>query len=109
MILKFLGLKKDETNYNVEEIGENYQFKFTGIKEIKTETTEKQQYYSNIIVGEFKLIFYIKISEFSLKNKEDGEFEYENGLLTATFDLNKQKPKDKKIVFGKKKKEETSK
>lgn len=103
------GLKEDETNYNVEEIGENYQFKFPGIKEIKTETTEKQQYYSNIIVGEFKLIFYLKISEFSLKNKEDGEFEYENGLLTATFDLNKQKPKDKKIVFGKKIKDETSK
>lgn len=95
------GLKEDETNYNVEEIGENYQFKFPGIKEIKTETTEKQQYYSNIIVGEFKLIFYIKISEFSLKNKEDGEFEYENGLLTATFDLNKQKPKDKKNCFWK--------
>ena len=103
------GLKEDETNYNVEEIGENYQFKFTGMKEIKTETTEKQQYYSNIIVGEFKLIFYLKISEFSLKNIEDGEFEYENGLLTATFDLNKQKPKDKKIVFGKKIKDETSK
>ena len=99
MILKFLGLKKCENL--VEEVGENYQFKFTGIKEIKTETTEKQQYYSNIIVGEFKLIFYLKISEFSLKNKEDGEFEYENGLLTATFDLNKQKPKDKKIVFWK--------
>ena len=44
-----------------------------------------------------------------MKNKEDGEFEYENGLLTATFDLNKQKPKDKKIVFGKKIKDETSK
>ena len=103
------GLKEDATDYNVEEIGENYQFKFTGIKEIKTETTEKQQYFSNIIVGEFKLIFNLKISEFSLKNKEDGKFEYENGIMTATFDLNKEKPKDKKIVFGKKKKEETSK
>ncbi len=97
MILKFLGLKKCENL--VEEVGENYQFKFTGIKEIKTETTEKQKYFSNIIVGEFKLIFYLKISDFSLRNKVSNEFKYEKGIFTIPFDLNNQKKQPTQFII----------
>ncbi len=97
------GLKEDETKYDISEIGENYQFKFTGIKEIKTETTEKQQYYSNIIVGEFKLVFSLKICDFPLKDKDATEFSYENGIINATFNLNHKNSNAKKIVFTKKK------
>ncbi len=91
------GLKKCENL--VEEVGENYQFTFTGIKEIKTETTEKQQYFSNIIVGEFKLIFYLKISDFSLRNKVSNEFKYEKGIFTIPFDLNNQKKQPTQFII----------
>ncbi len=99
------GIKEDETEYDVDIVGENYQFKFSGVKEIgKTPKNddEKQKYFSNIIEGPFKLIFQLKISDFPLVDKENAEFDYVDGILTAIFELKTEKTRNKKVIFKKK-------
>ena len=98
------GIKEDETVYDVDIVGENYQFKFSGVKEIEKtpNNDEKQKCFSNIIQGPFKLLFQLKISDFPLVDKDKPEFEFEDGIMTAIFELKNEKERDKKVVFKKK-------
>ena len=98
------GIKKDETVYDVDIVGENYQFKFSGVKEIEKtpNNDEKQKCFSNIIQGPFKLLFQLKISDFPLVDKDNPEFEFEDGIMTAIFELKTEKTRNKKVVFKKK-------
>ena len=63
---------------------------------------DKQKYFSNIIEGPFKLLFQLKIFDFPLVDKDKSEFEYINGILTAIFELNTEKERNKNVVFKKK-------
>ena len=101
------GIKEDETEYDVDIVGENYQFKFSGVKEIEKtpkNDDEKQKYFSNIIEGPFKLLFQLKISDFPLLDKEKAEFDYIDGILIAIFELKMEKRGNKKVEFKNKKK-----
>ncbi len=98
------GIKEDETEYEVQIIGENYQFKFSGVKEIEKtpKNDEKEKYISNIIEGPFKLVFQLKFSDFPLVDKYKPQFEYVDGIMTAIFELKTEKVSNKKVVFKKK-------
>ena len=63
---------------------------------------DKQKYFSNIIEGPFKLLFQLKISDFPLVDKDKPEFEYVDGILTAIFELNSEKARNKNVEFNKK-------
>ena len=98
------GIKEDETEYDVQIIGENYQFKFSGVKKFEKipKNDEKEKYFSNIIEGPFKLLFQLKISDFPLVDKDEPRFEYVDGIMTAIFELKTEKVTNKKVVFKKK-------